>query len=248
MKRFLSCLTPALTGLAVISLASAATADNLILNGGFETNNGVGTNSFISWTVFDGPGSGTWFVQTGTSAPVNTVTVPVPPEGAFAAMTDSTGPGSHVLYQDFVVPSDLHGAALSFSTYLHSSAAFLSPDTLSTGTPNQQARIDIMTTTADRFSVIDGDVLLNVFRTQPGDPLTSGYTARSADVSSLLLGRIGQTLRLRIAEADDQSAFQFGVDSVVLSTTTPEPGAYALFVSSGLAGAGFLIRRRCAHK
>ena len=248
MKRFLYRLAPLLTGMAAVTLASAVGADSLILNGGFESNGGAGTSVLTSWSVLNGPGSGSWYTQAGNSSPVNFATVPAPPEGSFAAMTDANGPGSHVMYQDFLVPNTLPGAKLSFSTYLHSGGAFLSPATFSTGTPNQQARVDIMTTTADPFSVVDGDVLLNVFHTSPGDPLTSGYTARSTDVSSLLLGRLGQTLRLRFAEADNQSAFQFGVDNVTLSTTTPEPGAYALFIASGLSVAGFLLRRRRARK
>src|SRR5437870_10895883 len=73
----------------------------LITNGGFEA-------GFSAWTRLDQVGSeGTFSLQTGTLSPVNLFAVPAPPGGTRAAMTDAAGPGSHVLYQDFVVPSSL---------------------------------------------------------------------------------------------------------------------------------------------
>jgi len=44
---------------------------------------------------------GSFFSQSGSVSPINGDPVP-PPEGTKAAMTDAQGPGSHVLYQDFV--------------------------------------------------------------------------------------------------------------------------------------------------
>jgi hypothetical protein len=96
--------------------------------------------------------------------------------------------------------------------------AFFTPNTLDDNVnPNQQARVDIITTTANPFSVAPADVLLNVFQTQVGDPLISGYTMQTTDLSAFLAGHQGQTLRLRFAEVDNQGNFQFGVDRVVLS-------------------------------
>jgi hypothetical protein len=88
--------------LAAVVLGLAATlpvhAIPVIANGGFEA-------GLTSWTKSDQLGSeGTFFSQSGTSSPVNGDPVPAPPEGTKAAMTDAEGPGSHVLYQDFVEP------------------------------------------------------------------------------------------------------------------------------------------------
>lgn len=230
----------AVLGLALVRPASAV---ELVTNGGFES-------GITGWTVLDQPGgSGAWFLQTGTGSPVNLFSVPAPPEGAMAAMTDQSGPGSHVLYQDFVVPSDVLSATLSFQAFvLNSATAYVSPDSLDyTVGSNQQARVDIIKTTADPFSVLPADVLQNVFQTLPGDPFTSGYSLESADLTALLLAHPGETLRLRFAEADNLLFFNFGVDAVGLAVTTgvvPEPGSLALLLCGGASGLLLLRRRR----
>src|SRR5437016_4892918 len=78
-----------------------------INNGGFES-------GFAGWTRADQLGSeGTFALQTGTASPVNGTTVPAPPGGSTAAMTDAQGPGSHVLYQSFTVTAPVPQAVLS---------------------------------------------------------------------------------------------------------------------------------------
>src|SRR5204862_4817842 len=123
-------------------------------NGGFEA-------GFTSWTRADQLGSdGTFFSQSGTLSPVSGNTVPAPPGGTKAAMTDALGPGSHVLYQDFVATAD--AAALSFALFIGNRAdRFATPLSLDFSTPtlNQQARVDILKSTADPFSVAAADVL-----------------------------------------------------------------------------------------
>src|SRR5215470_12306228 len=120
-------------------LATTANATSLILNGGFES-------GFTSWNRVDQLGSdGTFFLQSGTSSPVSGDPVPLPPGGVSAAMTDAAGPGSHVLYQDFVVPAE--SASLSFSLFIGNRAdRFVTPSTLDFSTPalNQQVRVDIL--------------------------------------------------------------------------------------------------------
>src|SRR5512136_2566134 len=48
-------------------------------------------------------------------------------------------------------------------------------------------------------SVSAADVLLNVFRTNVGDPLVSGYTHHSVDVTALLNANVNTPLMLRFA-------------------------------------------------
>src|SRR3954466_7364699 len=92
----------------VCALALRAQAAS-INNGGFES-------GFSGWTRADQLGSeGQFALQTGTVSPVNAFTVAAPPQGTPAAMTDAFGPGSHVLYQDFLVPSLVPGATIGFS-------------------------------------------------------------------------------------------------------------------------------------
>ena len=154
-----------------------------------------------------------------------------------------------MLYQNFVVPVGVTSATFSFQAFIKNQAGvFFSPASLDTlgGFANQQARVDIITTTANVFSVAGGDVLQNLFQTHPGDPATSGYLLNSTNVTALLAANGGNTLRLRFAEADNQSNFDFGVDNVSIDATagvaTPEP---ATLVSAGLAALiGLFVARR----
>ena len=150
-----------------------------------------------------------------------------------------------MLYQDFLVPAE--GAFLSFSLFIGNRAdRFATPATLDFSTPtlNQQARVDILRAGTDPFTAAATDILLNLYRTQVGDPLVSGYNTLNFDLTSLFSANVGQTLRLRFAETDNLSAFQFGVDNVQLetATTAPEPQSILLLGTGVLAL--LAIRRR----
>src|SRR5262252_2097616 len=83
-------ITCTTVSIVCIFASGVANATPLILNGGFES-------GLTSWTRVDQLGSeGTFFPQSGTVSPVNGDLVPAPPGGAFAAMSDAFGPGSHV--------------------------------------------------------------------------------------------------------------------------------------------------------
>jgi hypothetical protein len=249
-------LVPATTALALLLILAptatrtAAAASERITNGGFES-------GLSGWTRFDQVGGdGSFFQQSGTTSPVNAFPVPAPPGGLFAAMTDAAGPGAHVLYQDFVVPAGDQVGTLRFSLFIGNRAFtpppgspatpnFFAPNTLDFSTPalNEQARVDIILPSADPFSLSAADVLLNVYRTQPNDPLVSGYNVITSDVSSLIAARAGQTLRLRFAETDNVDPFQLGIDNVSLVTAVPEPSAI-LMLATGLLGVLAYARSR----
>ena len=209
------------TSVSVFCLCASglASATPLVLNGGFES-------GFASWSRADQLGSeGTFSLQSGVVSPVNGDPVPAPPGGLRAAMTDALGPGSHVLYQDFVVAS-AQNALLSFSLFIGNRAdRFATSASLDFSTPalNQQARVDILRAGGDPFSVAASDVLLNLYQTHVGDPLVSGYNTLNFDLTSLFSANVGQTLRLRFAEVDNLFTFQFGVDNVSLETSSAVP-------------------------
>jgi hypothetical protein len=237
-------ITAAAAVASMIGLAAvSAHAAPLILNGGFES-------GFAFWSTADqAGGDGTFFVQSGASSPVNLDPVPAPPEGANAAMTDSSGPGSHVLFQDFVATAgaatlsfdlfvgnratDAFGSAFGFAIPPGGSLDFALTSQSGSQTLNQQARIDILKGGADPFSVAAADVLLKLFQTALGDASVSGYTSYTVDLSALFAAHAGQTLRLRFAETDNVGPFQFGVDDVRIDVV-PEPASLPLF------GAGLL--------
>ena len=210
--------------LLIAACAAHARAD-LITNGGFES-------GFSGWVRADQVGSlGTFADQTGTLSPVNALPVPAPPQGLHAAMTDAAAPGSHILYQDIVIPASVPGATIQFSLFINNTAtAFSTPATLDFATPtlNQQARVDLVTTTADPFSVAAADILQNLFQTTIGSPLVTPYNAFNLDITAVLAAHAGQTLRLRFAETDNVNIFNLGVDAV--SVTVPAPAAGLLAV------------------
>lgn len=224
-----------------------ATAQS-ILNGGFEANGGPGATDFSDWVVADAPGSaGSFYVQTGTGSPVFGADVPAPPEGEFAAMSEAGGPGAHVLYQDFLVPSVVGSAKLRFRVFVQNQAGdFTAPGSLDfDGAPNQQARVDLLRGASDPFSVQVADVLLNLYQTRPGDPLTSGYTLVSLDVTSVVAAHKGETLRLRFAEVDNLQPLLFGVDDVQwIGSAAPEPAGLALLALAAPLASVALRRRR----
>jgi len=231
-------------GLSLAVFACALTtqlqAQELITNGGFEA-------GFGGWTTLNQVGSdGAWFLQSGTNSPVNSFAVPAPPGPTNAAMTDSQAGGSRLLYQDFTVPFTLSVATLQFDLYINNHAnAFFSPASLDFSLPalNQQMRVDILTTSANPFSVAPGDVLLNIFQTQPGNPLVSGYTTITTDLAAFLSAHPGETLRLRIAAVDNVNFLNVGVDRVSLAV--PEPSTLAAVLTGfGFLGAVFARRRR----
>jgi hypothetical protein len=220
----------------VCALALRAPAAT-INNGGFES-------GFAGWTRADQLGSdGTFALQTGAASPVNGTSVPAPPGGSAAAMSDAQGPGSHVLYQTFMVTAPVPQTVVSFDLFIGNRAgAFFMPSSLDFATPtlNQQARVDILAGGADPFSVSGADVLMNLFQTTSGDALVSGYSHHASDITALLNGHLNTPLTLRFAETDNLLTFQLGVDNVdIQETAVPEASSAWLW----MAGALFVIGR-----
>lgn len=245
LRKRLQGLAATAAALALLLCASPAVADfQLIVNGGFEA-------GFGSWSRVDQLGSeGTFFLQSGSTSPVNFDPVPAPPGGLNAAMTDAQAGGSHVLYQDFVVPAGLPSAVLSFQLFIgNRGGSFVTPNTLDWSTPtlNQQVRVDILRGGTDPFSVSAADVLANAYQSRAGDPAVTGYTTVTLNITNLFVGRVGQTLRLRFAEADNLGPLQLGVDNVGLLATVPEPSSFLqAAVALGIAAPAWLYRRHLA--
>jgi hypothetical protein len=204
-----------------------------VVNGGFET------GDFTGWTVVNG-GASEFVVMSGTL--IGHFTVLSPPAGTYAAMTLEESPGFSILYQDIAVPA---GGSTNFSAtiYLENFAdTWVNGPGLSyTGGPNQQFRVDIMNPAAAVDDVGTG-VLLNVFQTQPGDPLTLGYTQIQADLTPFT----GQTVRIRFAEAVNEEELLAGVDQVSATTTfsVPTMNEWGMILFMLFAGFGSIYYMR----
>jgi hypothetical protein len=168
---------------------------------------------------------GTFNSQTGTTSPVNGLPVQTSALGHARGHDRRARPGAHVLYQDITIPAVVPGAVIGFSYFVNNTAtAFTTPATLDFSTPalNQQARVDLMSTAADPFSVAPADIFQNLFQTAVGSALVTGYNAFSIDVTAAFAAHAGQTIRLRFAETDNVNIFNFGVDGV--TANVPAPG------------------------
>ncbi|MCX6596290.1 MAG: hypothetical protein NTV70_07980 [Acidobacteria bacterium] len=235
MKQFL--LLTALLGALV-----PAQAGQLITNGGFEA-------GFTGWTRADTLGSdGTFTIQSGTASPVNGDTVPAPPGGSNAAMSDAAGPGSHVLYQTITLPGLMvTSATLKFDLFIGNRGdLFATPasGTLDFGINafNQQLRVDLMVEGSDPFSVTAADILQKIYQSKAGDTLITGYNNFTIDVTSLVNSNLGKNIRLRFAEVDNYAPLQVGIDNVSLNAV-PEPSSVVMALSAALIGLVRLRRR-----
>ena len=194
---------------AVALLAGVALGSFLVLRGGqprtimledFESGALVtgGRKGRRGWSVAAGPGSG--------------FTASFVPGSAwqFAILTDLRGPGTRILYRDL----KLDGRFILRMTVFYASSAgigFSYPRTLAhCGMEhNEQFRVDLIRPSAPIDSVARRDVLVNVFRTAPGDASLHPIEVRM-NVSRLA----GHAVRLRLAVAENQAPLLAGVDDI----------------------------------
>jgi hypothetical protein len=219
-----------------------AAPTELITNGGFETGN------FTGWTVTDlAGGSGTWSVDTlGTTTPISAFpTLAAGGAGTFYAVSDQGGPGTHSLIQPFTVPWPTLSATLSFDMFVNDQSGvgpIINPAGLDhTATPNQHARVDILTTAAGAFDTGAG-VLANYYLGVDAGPNPHVFTHYVFDITGIV--GAGGTFQIRFAEVDNQLFFNQGVDNVsILVEPIPAPGAI-LLGSIGVGVVSWLRRRR----
>jgi hypothetical protein len=214
-------LGAALLALLALLAPSGAFAGNVV-NGNFES------GTLNGWHVYRAIEDGNWFAYSGTAAPIGSKRgaepVQAPPQGAYAAIADEANPDTLILYQDIALGAG-QSHQLSLLAYYDSQAplATPTPDTLSVesealgGQRNQQFRIDVMKPSAPIESLDPADILLTVFQTKPGGPLSMKPTKLTADLSPFA----GQTVRLRIATAVHEEVLNAGVDSVEVSNAAP---------------------------
>jgi hypothetical protein len=242
-------------GIGVLALLAApgAASAAIVTNGDFET------GGLSGWQVSTtDPGEG-WFAYTGTSTPLTDNPIPAPPQGSHAALTDENGPGLHVLYQDVTLPPGGSTNQLSLFVYYDSSASIVSPDSLDPdGAANQQYRVDVLKPGTPVDSVAPSDVLRTVFRTLAGDPTTLDPTQKTADLTPFA----GQTVRIRLAEVDNQLFFNAAADAIsvksngftlgsatrnkkkgtaLLPVTVPDAGTLAL-TGNGVKARSFTVQ------
>ncbi|HET7477205.1 MAG TPA: hypothetical protein VFJ97_14445 [Dermatophilaceae bacterium] len=206
-RRWAGLATLILTVAALTAEATPAAAlvARPLPNGNFEAGNLSG------WRVNDwGVAGDGWSANSGTVSPVSQFDIPAPPQGSWQAVVDQVNNGSHLLYRDIVV--DQAGLELVLTLwYRNRTDVFFTPNNLNPFTNNnQQVRVDLIRPDAWLRTMSAQNVLATVFRTQVGDPASMEPRQFRMDLSRF----VGQTVRLRIAEVDNQNFFQAGVDAV----------------------------------
>ena len=218
--------------------AAPVGATELLVNGNFET------GTFAGWTVTNqSGGSGNFFINApGATTPDSAdPTAANPTGGSFYAVSDQPGPGAHTLIQSFTV---LPGSAvtLSFQMFVNDwsgAGPIVNPAGLNySASPNQQARVDILTGSADAFDTGAG-VLDSLYLGVDAGSRPNSYTNYSFDIAPFVSG--GGTFQLRFAEVDNQLFLNQGVDNVSINEVhaVPEPSSLGLF-GLGLLGLGLL--------
>ena len=227
------------TLLFVLTLAGLkANAQELVTNGGFET------EDFTGWTLEEITPSGDWFVYTGTVSPLISAPILAPPVGDFAAVTDQRRPDSNLLYQDIEIPAGatVRCSAIVYYVNQEVGGVFIIGDGLTLDGPNQQYRVDIMDPDAPPFDTGAG-VLLNLFQTLPGDPASLGYTNLNFDLSQFA----GSTVRIRAAVVVTEDVLNGSIDAVscIATTRIPTLSEWGLLAMAGILGiVGFMVMRR----
>lgn len=204
---------------ARLPLASATAPTATIVVDDFES------GSLDGWTL-DRRGNGNWFAyQNGRQAPdpkqsdpFLPFNMPNPPQGKFAAVSDTRGPGSRLMYRDLKVAGPMMLELTIF--YVNGidglsgySSRFVAPRTLAINAgPNQQFRVDLLAPTAAADSMAAADIRGTIFETLSDAPARQGPTPIRYDLSPWA----GQTVRLRIATADNQGPMRAGIDNVRL--------------------------------
>jgi uncharacterized repeat protein (TIGR01451 family) len=173
--------------------------NQLVLNGDFET------GTLTNWVETDDTGYGDWIINNGTYLPPGPGGQEPPFAGNFSAMSEQSGGGTRTLYQDITIPSDANGATLSWVDQICNYASEYNPN-------DQYFHAEIRGT---------NNSLLNIaFTTNPGDPLTNNWTARSFNLSAY----IGKTIRIAFVESDGLYFFNVGLDNIRVAVMRPSPG------------------------
>lgn len=218
-------------------------AQELVTNGNFETGNANG------WTATNTDGPCGYYIYSGTQSPLDNEPVQAPPQGTYAASNDQFAPCQSAIYQDIAIPANQEVTCSLIYYYMAFDEIDVGPGLEIDSGPNQQGRIDIMTSNSGVFDT-DSGVLKNLYQTQATDPLTQGYTTLNFDLSEYA----GSTVRLRIAQANNEGGIYFAVDAVTCTagslggeeiSTVPTLSEWSLIVMAGLLGIiGFLVVRR----
>jgi len=229
-------------------IAAPAYAQQLITNGGFEA------GSFAGWTIDNSADSATpggFYIGNNVSDPALMPHSPSTPleefpsvgaaSGNYYAVSDDSGPGAHVLLQNFNVSPDPRNVILTFDMFVNdwNGAGALNADDvfdpnqlngMGSLIPTQFASVDLLAGTASDLTS-DLGLLDNLYLGETGfseTGLPNAYQQFSFNITSFV--QAGGTYRIRFGDVDNQFTINQGVDNVSIIETpmvsgVPEPSA-----------------------
>jgi len=183
------------------------------------------TNSLADWVMIEEPGSaGSWsqFDATGLTgdalvSPMSSQPILPPPAGAgnLYFVKDQTGPSAGVLYIPLAVPAGSGAISLSFDYFVQTSPELAIGNSMSaTAFPNQQFRVDIVSSIPADWFAAPGEPLVSVVAPTKGssNPATAWTSVDVAGLATSLAGFRGNTVYLAFREVDNQNYLTVGVD------------------------------------
>ena len=219
-----------------LAAASPVAAANLIVNGNFEA------NSYAGWTTGVEPG-GNGNVQIEAYdgfAPLSNIGyAPNAAGGSYFSITDQNGPGAYSLTQAFTLAT-AKTVTIKFDHFANDSTGNpINNGRLYSAGANQNAIADLLTGTANAFTVAPGDIVASFYG--PGADAANALNPWVTYSTTLSLA--AGTYQVRFAQADNQGFFQQGVDNVSVSAV-PETSTWAMLIAGfGLVGAAARRRR-----
>ena len=167
----------------------------LLTNGGFES------GDFSGWSQISSSIHYSFEIDDGSVAVPGSDGPFRPCGGNFAAAMVFNAVGKNSLYQEVTIPRTAISADLSWTDRIRNQSDVFSD-------PDHEFRVEIWNT--------QNEVLIELFSTDPGDPLLSGCTDRVFDVSTF----IGETVRIAFTQTRRPYAFDLYIDNVKLAIAT----------------------------
>lgn len=198
----------------------SARADQLIVNGSFET----GLSGWLTSSTSDGG----FFAASGTVTPLTyNSTVGARAGSSYAVSDDYSGSQTQFLRQFFTAPTSFQSATLSFSMFVNDvyGADF--------GSSGPGAQVSLLDSFGAQIATLFGPT--DTFENPVGSP--NAYVQYSVNLASLLTPNT--TYALQFSSTDTTNLINVGVDNVSLVTAgatavTPEPTTFSLVGLGGI--------------